>query len=348
VETTLAHYRSRWHLILGVGCSVAILLWVWCNRERAAQAPQLVYSADPLLLAGAVLATMLSYLLSSQVFRIGLARSDVGIGMLHLWAMTLTAIVISQLVPAGGVGSYAFFMSVFKRRGVSTAQAAVLTGLEGLSYVGAMIVWATFSVLYIAIHSFRDGSGSPSLWGLSIAGFVASLVLLSAVYAGTRSTATLTKVALTASTRVFDWLRRPRDDERVRMLVNGFVRERDALMSQRRILASIIVVQLLALAGHSLALWLVLLSLDVNAGFAVAVAAFGTTLILGSFNVLPGGGGTVEAVLAAVLLQFGVGTAAIPAAVLFRVLNYWFLLPVAALAAAWLLRGRAAQTRSRV
>lgn len=82
--------------------------------------------------------------------------------------------------------------------------------------------------------------------------------------------------------------------------------------------------------------------LDADASFAIAVAASGMTLILNSFNVLPGGGGTVEAVLVAVLLQFGVGTAAIPAAVLFRLLNYWVFLPVAALASAWLLRKQSA------
>ena len=342
METTLAQYRSRSYLIFGVACSVAVLVTVWFNREDVAQVPQLIFSADPTLLAGASLATVLGYLLSSQVFRIGLARSPVRIGMLRLWAMTLTAIVISQLVPAGGVGSYAFFMSVFKRHGVSTARATVLTGLEGLSYLGAMIVWATFSVLYIAIRSLSDGPGGPSLWGLGIAGCVASLLLLVVVYAGTRGTATLTKVALAVSARALDGLGRPHDEERVRTLVNGFVRERDALVSEPRTLTSIILVQLLAMSGHSLALWLVLVSLDVNANFAVAVAAFGTTLVLSSFNVLPGGGGTVEAVLAAVLLQLGVGTAAIPAAVLFRVLNYWVLLPVAALAAAWLLRKRSA------
>ena len=63
-------------------------------------------------------------------------------------------------------------------------------------------------------------------------------------------------------------------------------------------------------------------------------------MITSTFNVLPGGGGTVEAVLALTLSQLGAGDEAIAAAVVFRVLNFWVLIPVAIVCYRWLMRER--------
>jgi uncharacterized membrane protein YbhN (UPF0104 family) len=80
----------------------------------------------------------------------------------------------------------------------------------------------------------------------------------------------------------------------------------------------------------------------------VALAAFGVALITSTFNVLPGGGGTVETVLGAVLLHFGVGAAAVPAAVLFRLLNFWALLPLAIGGYSWLTRDGASEQAAQI
>jgi len=70
----------------------------------------------------------------------------------------------------------------------------------------------------------------------------------------------------------------------------------------------------------------------------LGLAAFGAALVTSLFNVLAGGGGTIETILAAVLGFLGVGPAAVPAAVIFRLLNFWLLLPLAGFAYAWLTR----------
>jgi len=94
-----------------------------------------------------------------------------------------------------------------------------------------------------------------------------------------------------------------------------------------------------ALTGHSLALLVILRSLGAPAGFHIAVAAFGIALLTSSFNLLPGGGGTVETALVAVLAQLGVRLAALSAAILFRLLDFWAILPLTAAGYAWLSRG---------
>ncbi|MDQ2997587.1 MAG: lysylphosphatidylglycerol synthase domain-containing protein, partial [Chloroflexota bacterium] len=101
-----------------------------------------------------------------------------------------------------------------------------------------------------------------------------------------------------------------------------------------------VVIQLIALSGHSLGLYLVLRSLDASPGFLTVLAAVGIALLTSTINLLPGGGGTVEAALVAVLVQLGAGSAAIPAAIVFRLLNFWVMLPIAASCYAWLAHGR--------
>ena len=117
-----------------------------------------------------------------------------------------------------------------------------------------------------------------------------------------------------------------------------------ALVAVRRcMIVLLVVIQLTALSGHSLGLYLVLRSLGAYPSFLTVLSAFGIALLTSTVNVLPGGAGTVEAALVAVLAQLGVGAAAIPAAIVFRLLNFWVMLPIAAGCYAWLARGRRAK-----
>jgi uncharacterized membrane protein YbhN (UPF0104 family) len=158
-----------------------------------------------------------------------------------------------------------------------------------------------------------------------------------------RDDATLTRWGLGLSRGARRRLRRPRNDERALALASEFVRWRRLIVAQRRLACAEVLCQLTALCGYSVALLLVLWSLHTSTSFAVALAAFGVALITSTFNVLPGGGGTVETMLGAVVLHFGVGAAAVSAAILFRLLNFWTLLPVAIGGYGWLTRDRPSQ-----
>jgi len=141
--------------------------------------------------------------------------------------------------------------------------------------------------------------------------------------------------------RALAWIqRRPDDGGRVEQAVAELVQGRAFLAARPATVVLLLAIQILALAGHSLALLLILVSLGANASFGVALAAFGVTLLTSTFNVLPGGGGTVETALAVVLMELAVGPAAIPAAILFRLLNFWALLPIALAGYVWTLHGR--------
>ena len=121
-----------------------------------------------------------------------------------------------------------------------------------------------------------------------------------------------------------------------------------ALIADRKLLLALLVlIQMTALSGHSLALLVILHGLGASAGVEVVFAAFGIALLTSTFNVLPGGGGTVETVLVVTLTQLGAGVAAVPAAILFRLLNFWIMLPPAGLAYAWLSHGTAERSATK-
>jgi uncharacterized membrane protein YbhN (UPF0104 family) len=329
--------------VISVLITLAIGVVLWRNRAWLGEALGLVRAANPLLIGSALITILLSYLVSSQVFQIGLRSFGYRIGLMRLWATTITAIVISQSIPAGGVGSYAFFMSTLKRRGVAPSQSALLAALEALSYTGALLLIGTFSIVYLAAHTLGVDATAQSMVGPIAAAVLAGAVVGGAAFALTRSEATLTRWVLALSHGVQRLLRRPRTDDGALSIVGELIRGRTLIATQRPLALLVVLIQILALCGHSFALLLVLWSLHASVSYAAVLAAFGVALITSTFNVLPGGGGTVETVLVAVLLQFGVGAAAVPAAILFRLLNFWAMLPLAVGFYSWLMGGRAAR-----
>lgn len=334
--------RVDWRLLTGALISAGILLFAFLERAWILEALGLARNAQPawLLLAFAVI--LASFLISSQVFRVVLYSLDRRAGVLRVWATAVVAIVTSQLFPAGSVASYAFLLDSFRRRGLSAGEAVLVASLEMLSYAGAMIIFSIFGLAYLASRILAADPDGSSLLAPMLAAGIALLVIGAVLLVLTRSAATLTRWLLLIHRPLHRLLRRPRDDAWVHGSVAELARMRALVAERRGLIALLVAIQLAALSGHSLGLYLVLHSLGATPSFLTVLSAFGIALLTSTVNVLPGGGGTVEAALVAVLTQLGAGAAAIPAAIVFRLLNFWVMLPIAAGCYAWLAQGRRA------
>jgi len=320
--------------VLSVAASVLIMVLVWFNRSWLVDALGLARSARTELLAASLGMILLSYLASSRVFGVVLGSLHHRVGAMRLWATAVTAIVISQSIPAGGIGSYAFLLSAFRRRGIAAGHAALLAALEALSYAAAMLLIGVFSVAYLLVHATAGGG---ALAAPLTAGAVAVVTISGAVWALQRPERTLRRVVIHISALLPARRRRAAARSLHRIAIE-LLRARELLTTQPRLVALLLTVQLVALCGHGLALMLLIWALGAPCSYGVALAAFGVALITSTFNVLPGGGGTVETAVVAVLLQLGVGAEAVPAAILFRLLNFWALLPVAGVGYFWLMQ----------
>ncbi|MBX0326644.1 flippase-like domain-containing protein, partial [Oscillochloris sp. ZM17-4] len=308
--------QSRWKLITSVLISLTILVFAFLNRAWIIDAFGLLREAKPGWLILAFVLIGLSYLMSSQVFNVVLRSLGYKMSLLRLWAAALVAIVISQSVPAGGVGSYAFLLSNFTRRGISSGEAALLASMETLSYAVSMLLIFSFSLVFLAGRGLATGEAS-------YVSAIIGVALISAVaFVLTRRAETLRRWLTGLKNGLARLLGQRWGDGWVDHIVADLARGRALLSSRRRDVALLVIIQLTALSGHSMAMLLVLHSLGVNTSFFVVLAAFGIALITSTFNILPGGGGTVEAALVAVLTQLSVGPAAVPAAVIFRLFNF--------------------------
>jgi uncharacterized protein (TIRG00374 family) len=326
---------NRWKLFTSVIISLLIITLIYLNRTWIAEALDLLDQARPTYLIGAFLLIILSYLVSAQVFAVTLRSLGHKLSILRLWAMALTAITISQSVPAGGVGSYAFLISSFRRSGVSPGSAALIASLEMLSYAMAMLILFAFSLLFLTAHGIVGGRADYLDGGIALAMISGGAFILSRPairlkgWINTVQQATAQLLGRTWSTQ---WTER---------LIDELDRARALLASRRRDVLLLVLIQLTALCGHSLGMLLVLRAFDVQTNLFIMLAAFGIALITSTFNILPGGGGTVEAALVALLSQLGIGPAAVPAVIIFRLFNFWLLTPVAGLAYHWLIHMQA-------
>ena len=322
--------RISWRLAVGGLITVAILLFAFFNRAWILEALGLARTASPAWLLLAFVVILFSFLISSQVFYVALHSLGHRVGVLRSWGTAIVAIVTSQLFPAGSVASYAFLLDTFRRRGVSSAEAVLVSTLEAFSYAGAMLIFAIFGVAYLASRTLAADPDGSSLLAPLLAAGIALALIGAVVLVSTRDSATIARWLLRIHTLLFRVLRRPRAATWVDAAVAEITRMRALVAERHSMIGLLVVIQLTALSGHSLGMYLVLRSLGASPTFLAVLAAFGIALLTSTVNVLPGGGGTVEAALVAVLVQLGAGAAAIPAAVVFRLLNFWVMLPIAA------------------
>ncbi len=329
--------HQRWQFMTSGVISLLILLLAIINREWLLAALSLIGTANPFWLFVALVIICVSYLISSQVFQVVLRTQGYRMSIGRTWAIALIAIIVSQSVPAGGVGSYAFLVRTFNRHGVPPAKSTLVASLEMISYTTAMLLIFVFSLIYLAGHRLVVTIRWLQFVELGLEVTLALVVIGGIVFVVTRREETLTHWVLPPYHFVARLLRQQWDGTWPRQFVSEFVRGRMEVARRWPDVALLVFFQLVALSGHSLAMLVILHSLGVTTNFAVVLTAFGIALITSTFNILPGGGGTVEAMLVAVLSLLGVGAAAVAATIVFRLMNFWLLMPVAAACYHWLI-----------
>jgi uncharacterized protein (TIRG00374 family) len=319
----------RWQFILSVLLTIGIIVLAYFKRDRIELAFSSLREARPSWLFLAIVLELFAFFLASQVYYRVLQSLGYRISALRLWAVALVGIILSQSVPAGGVATYAFLVQTFKRRGVPPGHATLVASLEALSYAGAMLLLFGFSLGYLVLRTGLNAAedARPSL----IAAGVALATIGVAIFLLTRDQEVMTRWLLAIKNGVARLLRRNWGDAPIHKLVDELARGRALIAARPGELAALVLIQLAALSVHSLALLVVLHSLGATTSLFVVMASFGIALITSTFNVLPGGGGTVEAVLVLTLTQLGVEAQAYVAALFFRMLNCWMLAPVEAL-----------------
>jgi uncharacterized protein (TIRG00374 family) len=302
---------------------------------KAFEAWQLVRAARPIWLVLAALAVVAGYLCAGQIYGRVLVALGYRAPALWLSAAALVTMLLSQALPIGTVASYAFLTTSLRRRNIPGTSVAVIASLELLSWGGAMLLLFVYGLVYVLLSTSDRTVAGASLTGFSTVGLMVGVY----VFLGSRPRDTMLLWAMRIKRGLERVLGRVWSDEHVRKMVDELAHNRKLVMEHPQRVLLLVCLQLLIFALHSLALLAILHALGVRMAPPAVLAAYGLSLIVSAYTLLPAGGGTVEAALAVALSVQGVPIeAALSATVLFRLLAFWLMLPVAALCYRVLLR----------
>lgn len=325
INTESTHLRRiPWGTIIGLLLLAAIIGVAYLNRAEVLKAVELLRGMQPLYLALALFGVLAGFLCAGQIY--GRVLSILG-HRAQVWWLTAAAMVtilINQAIPAGSVGAYAFLVASLRRRGFPVGSVAMVAGMELLSWNGAVLTAFSYGVIYLLVTTGLSGAS------VSYGALAAAIGLMSgALYIASRPNETLQTWGLRLKSLVNRLFGPVLTTAQVSQAVDEIVASRRLILEQPLRMVVLVGMQLMIFFCHSLALLAILYGLGAEPPVAAMFAAYGLALIVSVFTLLPGGGGTVEAALTVALHAQGVPLeAALGAAILFRLLSFWMMLPV--------------------
>lgn len=316
--------RSLLSYLLGAIVLALLLMVLLRNWIEVREAVERLQSVRPEWLVLALFAIVVGFAAAGQVYGRVLATLGFREGVPWLTGTALVTVLINHAIPAGSVAAYAFLVLSLRRRGIPPANVALVATLELLSWNGAVLLLFCYGLVYLIL---TGGAVTPRTYYVSVGTAVAILGAL--IFVISRPHATLHSWAQNikhVADKVFGvvWT-----DEQVLQVVDEVVANRRLILEQPGRMLLLVVLQLSMFFCHGMALLAILHSLGADPPPLAVLAAYGLALIASTFVLLPGGGGAVEAALTLSLGAQGVpGGAALSAALLFRLLSFWLLLPI--------------------
>ena len=316
--------RIPWGIIIGLLLLAAIIGIAYLNRAEVIKAADLLRGVRPLYLALALGAVLSGFVCAGQIYGRVLAILGHRAQIWWLTAAAMVTILINQAIPAGSVGAYAFLVASLRRRGFPVGSVAMVAGMELLSWNGAVLTAFSYGLIYLLVTTGLNGAS------VSYGALAAAIGLLSgALYIASRPNETLHTWGLRLKSLVNRLFGPVLTNAQVSQAVDEIVASRRLILDQPWRMAMLVGMQLLIFFFHSLALLAILHGLGSTPPVAAMFAAYGLALIVSVFTLLPGGGGTVEAALTVALHAQGVPLeAALGAAILFRLISFWLMLPI--------------------
>ncbi len=319
----MANRRISWAWVIGVILTAVVIYLAYNTRTEISEAWRLLQTAEPLYIVAAFGMIVLGFICAGFIYGAVLSALDQHETLPWLIGTALVAIMLNQTVPMGSVAAYAFLVTALRKRGFPTSSVAVVAGTELLSWNGAALLMFSAGLVYLSVT----------------ANFTASLPIISALLTALITVFVVVLIVTRPASTVNRWLRsihhglrRIRIDWNIRpaeLLVEEIAKSRAIFAAQPWRLGRIIVLQMTIFSCHALALTFLLHSMRIEVPYFDVLAAYGMSLIASLFTVLPGGGGAVEAALSFTLHLQGVPLkGALGAAILFRLLSFWSILPL--------------------
>ena len=329
-------HRIPWSWIIGI-VLVALIGWLgYTTRAELTEAFHLLNSADRLWIGIAFVTILLGFACAGLIYGSVLAVLDHNETFIWLMGTALVGILLNQTVPMGSVAAYAFLVAALRRRGFPSGSVAIVAGTELLTWNGAALLLFSGGLLYITTTANYQAT-YPIYTALLLTSVIATVIVIAVTRPAQTVLGWLATLRRLVGRIGIDW-----DTRSVELVVEEISKSRSVFAASPWRIIRILFLQMMIFVLHSAALTALLYSVRLEVPFFDVLAAYGMSLIVSLFTVLPGGGGAVEAALSFTLhLQDVPLKEALSAAIMFRMLSFWLMLPFGAVFYRLLTRHRA-------
>jgi uncharacterized protein (TIRG00374 family) len=286
---------------------VGLVVLLLQHRGEPRKLSDVVASAHPAWLLLAAVLQAGTYVSIALIWKAVLRRLHARAPHLgRLMRLSVAELFTDQLVPSGGMSGTMLVVTSLKRRHVPAraATAAVVSSLIGF-YVAQLVLVVASVVVFASAKHFGGWEASTSL-----AAFVAAVVM---------------PLPLVAT--LFAAHKLPRRVRRLRAICHLYMHIRDIpkdVVFSPSMMATATSLRIVVLLLDATTLMVCLAAVGNPVSPLLVVAAYTVAFVVGSASFLPGGIGTFEAAVVALLVDVGTPIeAAVPATLLMRLLSFW-------------------------
>ncbi|MCF8531154.1 MAG: flippase-like domain-containing protein [Candidatus Nanopelagicales bacterium] len=311
----------RRNLISAVVGLVVMVLLFWFISQNAGEYTKAfaeLGSIDTIWRVGIVIASLVNI----AIYPLTAIAAIHSLSYLHASLSRQAGFTLSNIVPGGGAVAVATQYAVLARYGVPQARAAAAVSADAIYTYLFTLGAPSIAVLLLVL----EGRSTAAFMTTALIGLAAVIISLIVIIAVLRSEESARKIG--------SWLQRPVN--KVFHLIHKAAPDIAAMLSQfhnqasdliRTRWKSLTITNVSAQMAPMLVLWAALMGLGVTESQLSIIelfAAYSVALVLTAFPITPGGLGTVDAALIALLVAFGVeSSTAVAADLLWRL--GWFL-----------------------
>lgn len=312
--------RRKTVISLVVGLLIVALLFWFIGRnageyERALEQVAAMAPAWIALLAAASLLNIAFYPLTAMAAIHQLSYR-------HAFVSRQAGFTLSNIVPGGGAVAVATQYAVLAKYGVPQQRAAAAVSADAI-WTYLFTLGAPSLAVALLVVEGRSTAGYTTTAAIGLGVVIVSLVAIIAILRSEDGARRVARIAQRPVTWACRRVRRTPPDLTATLV--GFHATASALVAARW--KSLTVTNIGAQMAPMLVLWAALAGLGSFPGTLTVIeifAAYSIALLLTAFPITPGGLGTVDAALIALLVAFGVdGSTAVAADLIWRVA--WFL-----------------------
>ncbi len=323
--------QQRWKLIINIFTFVALFVLIYAVRHQVGQTVSNLGKVNAWALLLMLPAQLMNYDAYARMYRYLFAVLDAKVSYRSMFRVTLELNLVNHAFPSGGVSGFSYFGLRLKNFDVRGTQATLVQGMRFILVFISFQLFLFLGLILLAIDGKVNNFlllVAGSLSTLLVIGTIAGAYIIGSKERMNKFFTSLTKVA----NRIIHIVRPHHPEtiniQRVEHLFDDLHENYMIFKRNPRALKWPLIHSLFANLGEVLTVYVVYIAFGAWVNPGAVIIAYAVANFAGLISVLPGGVGTFEALMTAVLASAGVSPGlSIPVTIMYRVLNRAIQLP---------------------